>query len=79
LGHSTSNKETNFEKIDGAVEALGEIAGQLGKKDLNFSVDHCINDANSSRKTPQNNARPYEIIVDCNCSRPGGVCHVENM
>jgi hypothetical protein len=33
LGHSNSNKETNFDKIDGAVEALGEIAGQFGKKD----------------------------------------------
>jgi hypothetical protein len=60
-----------------AVEALREIAAQLGKKDWNFSVNPC-ND--SSWITPSSAERPlYNNTVNCNCSYPDGVCHVVNM
>jgi hypothetical protein len=60
-----------------AVEALREIATQLGKKDWNFSVNPC-ND--SSWITPPLAERPlYNNTVNCNCSYPDGVCHVVSM
>lgn len=61
-----------------AVEALREIAAQLGKKDWNFQVNPCNND--SSWITPLSEERPlYNNTVNCNCSYPNGVCHVVKM
>ncbi|XP_059435628.1 probable leucine-rich repeat receptor-like serine/threonine-protein kinase At3g14840 isoform X2 [Corylus avellana] len=54
---------------DEEVEALGEIARKLGKKDWKFSKDPCLNDSTSS----------YNNSVSCNCHYPGGVCHIELM
>ncbi|XP_057996783.1 probable LRR receptor-like serine/threonine-protein kinase At1g07650 isoform X2 [Hevea brasiliensis] len=57
------------------VEALREIATQLGKKDWNFNVDPCSND--SSWETPKSNSMPtYRNSIICNCPGPDGVCHV---
>ncbi|XP_059435596.1 probable LRR receptor-like serine/threonine-protein kinase At1g07650 isoform X2 [Corylus avellana] len=61
---------------DDEVEALREIARQLGKKDWDFSVDPC--DGWSSA-TPQSDLRPlYNNSLVCNCFNPAGVrvCHV---
>ncbi|GMY37739.1 probable leucine-rich repeat receptor-like serine/threonine-protein kinase At3g14840 isoform X2 [Fagus crenata] len=56
------------------VQALQEIAIQVGKKDWNFGVDPC-ND--TSWQTPQSNLRPlYNNSLICNCSYSFGVCHV---
>jgi hypothetical protein len=52
-----------------AVEALGEIARKLGKKNWKFSIDPCLNDSTSS----------YNNSVSCNCHYRGGVCHIELM
>ncbi|XP_021294046.1 probable LRR receptor-like serine/threonine-protein kinase At1g07650 isoform X1 [Herrania umbratica] len=57
------------------VDALHEIAKELGKKDWVFSVDPCSNQ--SSWETPKLPDRPlYNNTVICNCSFPGDVCHV---
>nr|AMM43069.1 LRR-RLK [Vernicia montana] len=57
------------------VEALKEVATQLGKKDWNFKVDPCSKD--TSWVTPNSNDRPYfSNNVTCNCSFSGGECHV---
>jgi hypothetical protein len=59
-----------------AVEALGEIGTQVGKKDWNFSVDPCTSN-DSSWATPKSDLRPlYNNSLICNCSFPAGVCHV---
>uniref|UniRef100_A0A7N2LQV3 Leucine-rich repeat receptor-like serine/threonine-protein kinase n=1 Tax=Quercus lobata TaxID=97700 RepID=A0A7N2LQV3_QUELO len=56
------------------VEALQEIATQVGKKDWNFKVNQC-ND--SSWITPASSQRPlYNNSIVCNCSNTGGVCHM---
>ena len=60
-----------------AVDALQEIAIQLGKIDWNFKVNPC-ND--SSWITPASSQRPlYNNSIICNCSNTGGVCHVVSM
>ncbi|KAM5587863.1 putative leucine-rich repeat receptor-like serine/threonine-protein kinase [Rosa sericea] len=61
------------------VEALREIASQLGKKDWNFDVDPCLND--TSWATPISDRYSlYTNIVSCNCSYvPDGVCHVTSI
>ncbi|CDO96888.1 unnamed protein product [Coffea canephora] len=57
------------------VDALKEIASQLGKKDWNFSLNPC--DGNSNWNTSRRIDMPlYNNSVICNCSFPGGVCHV---
>ncbi|CAN6689606.1 unnamed protein product [Malus baccata var. baccata] len=57
------------------VEALKEIATQIGKQDWNFSVDPCSNDTNWA--TPKSVNLPlYNNTVICNCSYPDGYCHV---
>ncbi|GAV80564.1 LRR_1 domain-containing protein/Pkinase_Tyr domain-containing protein/Malectin domain-containing protein [Cephalotus follicularis] len=57
------------------VQALKEIAEQLGKTDWNFSINPCSNDSNWV--TPKSVDRPlYNNTLICNCSYPGGVCHV---
>ncbi|XP_016648526.1 PREDICTED: probable LRR receptor-like serine/threonine-protein kinase At1g07650 [Prunus mume] len=49
------------------VEALKEIAKQLGKTDWNFNINPCNNDTNywDTANT-----------LGCNCSHPDGFCHV---
>ncbi|GLT52816.1 hypothetical protein SLA2020_261340 [Shorea laevis] len=64
------------------VEALREVATQLGKKDWNFSIDPCIN--HSSWATPKPNSSPlkqqlYNNSLICNCSIAAGVCHVAQL
>ncbi|KAM3700637.1 hypothetical protein ACB098_05G111500 [Castanea mollissima] len=60
------------------VQALREIAAQVGKKDWNFGVDPCSNE--SSWATPRSSLRPlYNNSLICNCSYPSGVCHVINL
>ncbi|XP_028966121.2 probable leucine-rich repeat receptor-like serine/threonine-protein kinase At3g14840 isoform X2 [Malus domestica] len=57
------------------VEALKEIATQIGKQDWNFSIDPCSNDTNWA--TPKSDNLPlYNNTVICNCSYPDGYCHV---
>ncbi|KAI5331407.1 hypothetical protein L3X38_021533 [Prunus dulcis] len=57
------------------VEALKEIATQVGKKDWNFSIDPCSNDTNWN--TPKSDDLPlYSNILTCSCSYPDGFCHV---
>lgn len=61
-----------------AVQALREIAMQIGKKDWNFGVDPCSQDP--SWLTPQSNLRPlYNNSLVCNCSDSLGQCHVIEM
>ncbi|KAL6202045.1 hypothetical protein ACLB2K_025756 [Fragaria x ananassa] len=60
------------------VEALKEIAAQIGKNDWNFSVDPCSND--TSWATPISAARPlFNNTVTCNCSFSDGACHVTSI
>ncbi|GLT54266.1 hypothetical protein SLA2020_274780 [Shorea laevis] len=64
---------------DDEVEALREVATQLGKKGWNFSVDPCINN-DSSWATPKSNLMPlYNNSLICNCSIAAGVCHVAQL
>ncbi|XP_057986148.1 probable leucine-rich repeat receptor-like serine/threonine-protein kinase At3g14840 isoform X3 [Hevea brasiliensis] len=63
---------------DGEVQALREIAKQVGKEDWNFSVDPCSN--HSSWQTPKPEAMPwYNNSLICNCKGLDGVCHVEKL
>nr|TKR86092.1 putative receptor-like protein kinase RLPK1 [Populus alba] len=56
------------------VDALLEIATQVGKKDWNNKVDPCSNE--TSWVTPPSSQRPmFDNKVVCNCSF-GGVCHI---
>uniref|UniRef100_F6HMD7 non-specific serine/threonine protein kinase n=1 Tax=Vitis vinifera TaxID=29760 RepID=F6HMD7_VITVI len=60
------------------MDALSEIASQLGKKDWNFSLNPC--DGNSNWSTPIITEKPlYGNNVSCNCSYPNGECHVVNI
>ncbi|XP_034697457.1 probable LRR receptor-like serine/threonine-protein kinase At1g07650 isoform X5 [Vitis riparia] len=60
---------------DDEVEALREIAEQVGKKDWNFSLNPC--DGNASWSTPKRKEMPlYNNTLTCNCSYPNGQCHV---
>jgi hypothetical protein len=60
-----------------AVDALLEIATQVGKKDWNNNVDPCSNE--TSWVTPPSSQRPmFDNKVVCNCSF-GGVCHIVSM
>ncbi|KAF5472299.1 hypothetical protein F2P56_009030 [Juglans regia] len=58
------------------VEALHEIAAELGKAGWNFDVDPCSND--TSWKTPRLKLDPktYNNSIQCNCTYPDGECHV---
>ncbi|KAL9367368.1 hypothetical protein Peur_038567 [Populus x canadensis] len=55
--------------------ALLEIATQVGKRDWNNNVDPCSNE--TSWVTPTSSQRPmFDNKVVCDCSFPGGVCHI---
>ena len=61
-----------------AVEALHEIAEQVGKKDWDFSLNPC--DGNANWSTPKRKEMPlYNNTLTCNCSYPNGQCHVVQM
>ncbi|XP_019198532.1 PREDICTED: probable leucine-rich repeat receptor-like serine/threonine-protein kinase At3g14840 [Ipomoea nil] len=60
------------------IDALREIAKQLGKEGWNFSLNPCDN--NSNWMTPKNKYMPlYNNTLTCNCSFPAGICHVESI
>nr|GLL45896.1 probable LRR receptor-like serine/threonine-protein kinase At1g07650 isoform X1 [Ipomoea trifida] len=60
------------------VNALKEIADQLGKKDWDFSLNPCDN--NSNWLIPQGKDTPlYTNILTCDCTFPAGICHVQSM
>ncbi|XP_031120708.1 probable leucine-rich repeat receptor-like serine/threonine-protein kinase At3g14840 isoform X2 [Ipomoea triloba] len=60
------------------VNALKEIADQLGKKDWDFRLNPCDN--NSNWMTPKRNDTPqYNNTLTCDCSFPGGICHVQSI
>ncbi|KAK8514120.1 hypothetical protein V6N12_008836 [Hibiscus sabdariffa] len=60
------------------VDALREIARELGKKDWDFNVDPCSN--HSSWRNPEIDPRKlYNNTLFCNCSFPGDVCHVVSL
>ena len=62
----------------GAVEALHEIAEQVGKKDWNFTLNPC--GGNSNRSIPYRKEMPLQNnTLSCNCSYPNGQCHVVQM
>ncbi|XWS18555.1 hypothetical protein CRYUN_Cryun32bG0055400 [Craigia yunnanensis] len=64
--------------VSDEVHALREIAQQLGKTDWNPNVDPCIH--HSSWITTEKDPRKlYNNTVLCNCSFPGGVCHVDSI
>ncbi|KAG8363138.1 hypothetical protein BUALT_BualtUnG0000500 [Buddleja alternifolia] len=67
---------TPGDDFDLAVNALREIADQLGKRDWDFKLNPCDN--NSNWKTPKRSDMPlYNNSVICICS--GAVCHVESI
>ncbi|XP_074340554.1 putative leucine-rich repeat receptor-like serine/threonine-protein kinase At3g14840 [Apium graveolens] len=60
------------------VDALREIASQMGIKDWNFNENPCVPGI-SSWNTPKKAERPqYNNSVICNCSNLGE-CHVERI
>ncbi|KAF5472316.1 hypothetical protein F2P56_009043 [Juglans regia] len=61
---------------DDEVEALKEIAAELGKKDWNFHVDPCSNDTSWATPNQKLEPRTYKNSIECNCAYPGAVCHV---
>ncbi|WOH11969.1 hypothetical protein DCAR_0831465 [Daucus carota subsp. sativus] len=64
------------------VNALGEIADQLGKKDWNLSVNSCNQNNSNFFKWNATNlpeGSKYNNSVLCNCSNPIGICHIQSM
>ncbi|XP_038688239.1 probable leucine-rich repeat receptor-like serine/threonine-protein kinase At3g14840 isoform X2 [Tripterygium wilfordii] len=61
------------------VEALSEIARQLGKKDWTCKENPCSN-VSSCWNTTYSTDRPwYNNTLICNCNFTGGVCHVDTL
>nr|GMD87765.1 putative LRR receptor-like serine/threonine-protein kinase [Ipomoea batatas] len=62
------------------VVALWEIAKQLGKNDWDFNLNPCDSN-NSNWMTSNNTYMPpqYNNTLICNCSFPGGICHVQTI
>ncbi|CAH1416441.1 unnamed protein product [Lactuca virosa] len=59
------------------LDVLHQIAKQLGKTDWDFSQNPC--DRNINWLTPYIEKSPYNNSVECDCSYPGGVCHVVSL
>ncbi|KAK4589472.1 hypothetical protein RGQ29_020158 [Quercus rubra] len=75
VGSLPNDDDNELRLPDDEVQALREIAMQLGKKDWNFGVDPCSQDR--SWLTPQSKLRPlYNNSLVCNCSDSLGQCHV---
>ncbi|KAK7858399.1 putative leucine-rich repeat receptor-like serine/threonine-protein kinase [Quercus suber] len=78
VGRLPNDDDNELRLPDDEVQALREIAMQIGKKDWNFGVDPCSQDP--SWLTPQSNLRPlYNNSLVCNCSDSLGQCHVIEM
>ncbi|PWA66159.1 serine-threonine/tyrosine-protein kinase catalytic domain-containing protein [Artemisia annua] len=61
-------------------DALIDIAKELGKSDWNFTLNPCDNASNWNWRTEKRSEMPYyNNTLLCNCSYPGGVCHVESL
>ncbi|KAK8629311.1 hypothetical protein V6N13_078155 [Hibiscus sabdariffa] len=62
------------------IQALREIAAELGKKDWNFSENPCNNKSSwYTPPLPPNVPQPTVVknsSVTCNCSLNGGQCHI---
>ncbi|KAE8708859.1 putative LRR receptor-like serine/threonine-protein kinase [Hibiscus syriacus] len=62
------------------IQALHEIAAELGKKDWNFSENPCNNKSSwYTPPLPSNVPRPRVMknsSVTCNCTLNGGQCHI---
>ncbi|CAH1416317.1 unnamed protein product [Lactuca virosa] len=61
------------------VNALREIAEQLGKRDWDFSLNPCDGNQNWSTPIISTEMPVYNNSINCNCSFPGNVCHVESL
>ncbi|XP_019190159.1 PREDICTED: probable leucine-rich repeat receptor-like serine/threonine-protein kinase At3g14840 [Ipomoea nil] len=61
------------------LNALKEIADQVGKKDWDFGLNPC--DANNSNwLTPTDWDNPlYTNNLTCDCTFPAGICHVQSI
>ncbi|KAI3764516.1 hypothetical protein L2E82_14526 [Cichorium intybus] len=57
------------------LNALREIAKELGKKDWNFDLNPCDGDPSWNSSLEGQNPQFNNSVV-CDCSYPGGVCHV---
>ncbi|CAI9279224.1 unnamed protein product [Lactuca saligna] len=57
------------------VNALREIAKELGKNNWNFSLNPCGGDPSWNTKVTDTGSQ-FKNSVLCDCSYPGGVCHV---
>ncbi|EOY27894.1 Leucine-rich repeat transmembrane protein kinase, putative [Theobroma cacao] len=64
-----------------AVQALHEIAAELGKKDWNFNENPCNNKSSWFTPPPPPNIPPAinNSTVTCNCSFPSGECHIDGI
>ncbi|KAI3498631.1 hypothetical protein L1887_34408 [Cichorium endivia] len=72
-GNSFVLRFFSFEFQDSVL--FDEIAKELGKRDWDFSLNPC--DGNPNWATPGRSEMPvYNNTVVCDCSYPGGVCHV---
>ncbi|KAL4586142.1 hypothetical protein LXL04_010774 [Taraxacum kok-saghyz] len=62
-----------------SLEGNDTFSTQLGKNNWNFSLNPC--DKDTSWQTPYNKqlTPEYNNSVECNCSYPGGVCHVVSL
>lgn len=60
------------------MNALREIAKELGKKKWNFSLNPCGGDPSWNTNVTDTGSQ-FKNSVLCDCSYPGGVCHVVEM
>ncbi|PHT55839.1 hypothetical protein CQW23_04325 [Capsicum baccatum] len=76
---TTSNIEAQTGQLPkDEVEVLKEIGVQLGKNDWDFKLNPC--DGNSNWNTPKRKDMPlYLNSLECNCTLPDNLCHVENI
>ncbi|KAK9047674.1 hypothetical protein V6N11_053513 [Hibiscus sabdariffa] len=63
------------------LQALREIAAELGKKDWNFSENPCNNKSSwfTPPPPPHVSRGIYNSTVTCNCSFPDGECHIDGI
>ncbi|XP_022715701.1 probable LRR receptor-like serine/threonine-protein kinase At1g07650 isoform X2 [Durio zibethinus] len=66
---------------DSEMEALHEIAADLGKKDWNFNENPCNNKSTWFTPSPPLNVElaVNNSTVTCNCSFPNGECHIDGI
>ncbi|OMO86382.1 hypothetical protein CCACVL1_09609 [Corchorus capsularis] len=63
------------------MEALHEIAEEIGKKDWNFNENPCNNKSSWFTPSPPPNGAMAinNSTVTCNCSFPNGECHIDGI